>query len=127
MSQSGFKILLVEDEFFLAENIKLRLEFNHFEVFLAETGQEALDLIKSQKMDLVLMDILMPVMDGLTAIKKLREEYTKDQLPILALSAKAREVDRNEALTAGANDYLSKPFEMDDLLQLIHKYIKKDS
>ncbi len=126
MAQKKSQILLVEDEFFLAETIKARLEFNDYEVFLAENGQEAIDGLSQHQVDLILMDVIMPILDGLAATKKIRDSFSKETLPIIALTAKAREEDRNEALTAGCNDYLCKPFEMDDLLLLIRKYLKKD-
>ncbi|EKD42646.1 MAG: Sensor protein [uncultured bacterium] len=116
-------ILIVEDEYFLAETIKVRLEYMGFAVLLAENGQQALDMMPLQKIDLVLMDIIMPVLDGLKAIRMLREREKYKNLPIIVLTAKARESDREDSMKAGASAYLSKPFEMEDLMQLLRQFI----
>ncbi len=115
------KILIAEDEFFLAETIGLRLESLGYEVQYAENGQEALTLMQAQRPDLVLMDCLMPVMDGFEAIRHMRLEPTLKTIPVICLTALARPEDRTKAEQAGANDYMTKPFEMHELAKKIEQ------
>ena len=89
----------------------------------AKNGQEAIDLVEQGGIDLILMDIKMPVMDGLEATGKIKEKYP--DLPILALTANAFDSDRQLALKAGCNDFLAKPVNSEKCLQMIEKYIGK--
>jgi CheY-like chemotaxis protein len=117
-------ILLAEDDvrniFALSQVIEplgARLE-------IARNGREALALLDSQPdIDLVLMDIMMPEMDGLTAIREIRAHPMHARLPIVALTAKAMASDRQMCLEAGANDYISKPIDVDKLLSLCRVWL----
>lgn len=117
------KILIVEDEYYLAEIIKARLEFEGYQAAIAEHGQAALDHLKKEPADIVLMDIMMPVMDGLEAAKKIKADTKLQKIPVIFLTARAQHEDHLKAHQAGGDDYISKPFEMEDLLAKIKKWI----
>jgi CheY-like chemotaxis protein len=90
----------------------------------AQDGQKAMDMLKKHpEIDLVLMDIMMPVMDGYETMKAIRAEIKWDKLPIIALTAKARKDDRRKCIEAGANDYLAKPVDMDRLLSMMRVWM----
>lgn len=93
----------------------------NYEFARAKNGQEVLDMITSEPFDLVLMDIKMPIMDGLEATRRIRAQ--KVDLPIIALTANAFDSDRQQAYDAGCNDFISKPVNAEKCLQLIAKYI----
>jgi CheY-like chemotaxis protein len=89
----------------------------------AKNGQEAVDMVNTNSYDLVLMDIKMPIMDGLEATSKIKEQHP--DLPVIALTANAFDSDRQLALKAGCNDFLSKPVSSEKCLTMIAKYIGK--
>lgn len=127
MTEKKKKIMIVEDEFFLAETIKTRLEFLGFEVEYAENGQMALDKVAQSPPDLILMDIMMPVMDGLEATRKLKADPTLKKIPVIFVTARAQPSDREKGKSAGGDDYVSKPFEWDKLTQTINQWLTKPS
>jgi len=120
----GKKILLVDDDMrniFALSNV---LEEKNMEVIIAKNGQEALDRLKNvSEIDFVLMDIMMPVMDGFEAIGKIRKQMKFKNLPIIALTAKAMKGDRDRCINVGANDYTSKPINVDKLLSLMKVWL----
>ena len=93
----------------------------HYEYFRARNGQEAVELAQSEKPDLVLMDIKMPVMDGLEATRQIKA--LMPDLPVIALTANAFDSDRHDAFAAGCNDFISKPVNAEKCIQTIAKYI----
>ncbi len=116
----GKKVLLVDDDMRNTFALSRVIEEAGLNVVLAENGQLALDVLEREDdIDLVLMDIMMPVMDGYEAMRRIRQEERTAQLPILALTAKAMPEDRAMCLEAGANDYLTKPVDIDRLMSLI--------
>lgn len=94
---------------------------NHYEVVRACNGQEAVDLVEQQHFDLVMMDMKMPVMDGLQATRIIKEKHP--ELPVVALTANAFETDRQATYEAGCVDFLSKPFGRDACIEIIEKHI----
>jgi CheY-like chemotaxis protein len=100
-------------------------------VEIARNGQEALDALDAsasepaKRIDLVLMDVMMPVMDGLTATRALRQDPRWSKLPIIALTAKAMPDDQERCIEAGANDYMAKPLEVDKLLSLVRVWMPR--
>lgn len=117
------RILLVEDEEHLIDAIKLNLELENFIVKVAEDGKKAIDLWENQRFDLILLDVMLPNVDGLTVCETIR--LKDSEIPILILSAKGSSSDRIQGLKAGADDYLLKPFNLEELLLRIQILIKK--
>lgn len=115
-------ILIVDDDVRNIFALTAALETQGAKIITARNGREALDKV-GPSIDLVLMDIMMPEMDGYEAMRQLREIEDYKNLPILALTAKAMKDDKQKCLEAGANDYLSKPIEMDKLLSLIRVWL----
>lgn len=119
------KIMIVEDQFFLAEMIRTRLEYMGYDTIYAENGARALELLQHGSPDLIIMDVMMPVMDGMEATKRIRVDGKNKDIPIIFLTARARHEDRQEAIDAGATDYLAKPFESNQLTAMVEKWLKK--
>jgi two-component system cell cycle response regulator DivK len=111
------KILLVEDHEELWDFLSRRLRRRGFTVVLAHDGQQALEVTQAEAPDLVLLDMNLPVMDGWTVARTLREQ--QNRTPIIALTAHAMTPDRQRALDAGCDDYHAKPVEFDKLLEQI--------
>jgi DNA-binding response OmpR family regulator len=118
------KILIVEDEQNLQLILKYNLELDGNEVLIAGNGQEALDLI-DDSIDLVLMDVMMPVMNGLEACNKLKADSKTKHIPVFMLTAKSQISDIEAAFQAGADDYLTKPFEPSKLAARINHLLEK--
>lgn len=116
-------ILLVEDEEHLHEALKLNLEMEGYEVDSAFDGQEALKQIQSAHYDLIILDIMLPSLDGFSITERLR--LNNNQTPILILSAKNTSANRVQGLKLGADDYLTKPFNLEELLLRVNKLIQK--
>ena len=117
------KILLVDDEVQLCEALSVILKKNNYSVDCAFNGEDGLDLALSGIYDLVILDIMMPKIDGLTVLKTLRKE--KIDTPILLLSAKSEISDKIDGLNLGADDYLTKPFVTDELLARIRALLRR--
>ncbi len=111
------KVLIVEDESNIAELINLYLKKEGYETMIAEDGGKALELYRLFRPDLVLLDIMLPVMDGWAVCAKIRET---DKTPIIMLTAKGETTDKVTGLEMGADDYIVKPFEMKELLARVH-------
>ncbi|MFT7243930.1 MAG: signal transduction histidine kinase/DNA-binding response OmpR family regulator [Candidatus Azotimanducaceae bacterium] len=119
----GAKILLVEDNEINQELAMALLTMNGIHVEAVDNGQEALDILATQEFDGVLMDCQMPVMDGYTATRKLREQSRFESLPILAMTANAMAGDREKAMDAGMNEHISKPINVNDMFHMMAKWI----
>ena len=115
-------ILLVDD---IPENITILSGMlrDLYRVIFATSGEEALEIVLVQNIDLILLDVMMPGMDGLELIKLIRAEDCYFSLPIIALTAKAMKEDRHRCLEAGASDYLTKPVDVDRLLSMLHVWL----
>ncbi len=120
----GARILLVEDNAMNQQIATEILEDAGFVVDLAKNGEEAVSKVHTQAYDVVLMDMQMPVMDGVSATLAIRAETRFDRLPIVAMTANAMQQDRERCLAAGMNDHLAKPIEPDDLWAVLRKWIK---
>jgi CheY-like chemotaxis protein len=116
-------ILLAEDNEANIATFSSYLEAKGYRILLATDGQQAIDFAKAEQPDLILMDIQMPVIDGLEAIKQIRLDPNLVNIPIIALTALAMEGDRDRCLAAGANDYLSKPIKLKQLNLLIQQVL----
>lgn len=102
-----YNILICDDEPDIRSALKIYLSDAGYETFEAENGAEALDIISREEISLLLMDVMMPVMDGVTALRKLRET---SNIPVILLTAKGQDYDKVDGLNAGADDYITKPF-----------------
>lgn len=120
----NLSILLVEDEENLHEALKLNLELEGYEVSSAFDGLSAVKAVQQEYFDLVILDIMLPGMDGLTVLESIRIQH--NEVPILILSAKNSSADRVTGLKKGADDYLTKPFNLEELMLRVHKLIQKN-
>jgi signal transduction histidine kinase/DNA-binding response OmpR family regulator len=121
----GRRILLAEDDVRNIFALSAVLEPRGATMVIARNGREAVDLARAERPDLVLMDIMMPEMDGLAATRAIRAEPTLRDVPIIALTAKARREDREQCLEAGANDYMAKPIDVDKLVSLCRVWMAR--
>lgn len=117
-------ILLVEDEENLHEALKLNLELEGYSVSSAADGTEALRAVEQEYFDLIIMDVMLPEVDGISVTETIRVQ--NNQVPILILSAKNTSADRVLGLKKGADDYLTKPFNLEELLLRVQKLIEKN-
>ena len=117
-------ILLVEDEENLHEALKLNLELEGYEVTSAFDGAAALKAVENEYFDLIILDVMLPEMDGISVTETIR--ISNNEVPILILSAKNSSADRVLGLKKGADDYLTKPFNLEELLLRVHKLINKN-
>lgn len=117
------RILLVEDEESILATLKLNLEFEDFEVITASNGKMALDLFKSQYFNLIVLDIMIPLISGLEVCEQIR--LTNSYIPIIFLTAKDTQLDKIQGLKKGADDYLTKPFSFEELLLRIKNLLKR--
>ncbi|MBM3132146.1 MAG: response regulator transcription factor [Chloroflexi bacterium] len=112
----GYRILAVDDEERILNFLKSKLNASGYEVLTAQNGVEALEKVRAEEPDLVLLDVLMPRMDGIETLKQLR---TFSSVPVIVLSAKGSDTDKVKGLNLGADDYISKPFNPSELLARI--------
>ena len=125
MNSKSLKILLAEDNVLNQKLIFLNLKKYGFTIDIANNGREALEKVKNNSYDLIIMDLMMPVMDGLEASKKIREyeksvnRYTK----IIGLTANTFDTDREKCLAHGMDEYMAKPFDLEEFLRII-KYLE---
>lgn len=117
-------ILLVEDEENLHEALKLNLELEGYEVTSAFDGAAALKAVSNEYFDLIILDVMLPEMDGITVTETIR--LSNNEVPVLILSAKNSSADRVLGLKKGADDYLTKPFNLEELLLRVNKLINKN-
>ena len=122
-----YKILVVDDEPKIREVIKEYAEFSGYEVTEAEDGMSAVGLCKLNDYDLIIMDIMMPKLDGIAATKAIRAMERPDavEIPIIAMTANAFEEDARKCVEAGMNAHLSKPLQMDVVVGTIAEYYKR--
>ncbi len=117
-------LLIVEDEENLRETLQLNLELEGYEVTGVDNGIDALSMIKKEYFDLIILDIMLPEMDGITVCENIRLQ--NNDVPILFLSAKNSGVDRIEGLKKGGDDYMTKPFNLEELLLRVDKLVTKN-
>lgn len=118
-------VLAVDDEVHILELLEYNLIQNGFRALTAESGEEALEIIQEKKVDMVLLDLMMEGIDGLEVLKRLRQnERTKD-LPVIILTAKGEEINKVLGLELGADDYVSKPFGVHELIARIKAVLRR--
>ena len=118
------KILVVDDEPSLVMMVESRLKANRYGVIIANNGIECLEKAQTEKPDLILLDIMMPEMDGFQTLEKLRENNQTKSIPVIMLTAKSQLDDVNKAANLGVTDYIVKPFSPVVFLEKIHKALK---
>lgn len=119
------RILLVEDEENILDAVKLNLELEDYEVVVAIDGEEAVRTFKAERFDLIVLDVMLPKMDGFTVCQAIRLDDA--EVPILFLTAKNSSADRIQGLKLGGDDYLSKPFNLEEFLLRVQKLIQRRS
>lgn len=117
-----YNILICDDEKDIVEALNIYLTSEGYKIFKAYNGSEALGVIENEEIHLVLMDIMMPVMDGITAMSKLRE---KSNLPVILLTAKGEDTDKILGLNVGADDYVTKPFNPVELIARVKAQLRR--
>jgi DNA-binding response OmpR family regulator len=117
------KILIVDDELSILVPLKFLLEKNDFSVELAQSGRDALDLIAQSKPDLILLDIMLPDLDGYEIYQLIRQNPEWDDIKVIYLSAKNRDVDIAKGLNLGVDAYVTKPFSNADLMEKVRKLV----
>lgn len=117
-----YHILVVEDDKEIREGIEIYLKNQGYVVFLAADGIEGLEVLKKEKIHLAIIDVMMPRMDGITMVMKLRQQY---DFPVIMLSAKSEEVDKIMGLNMGADDYVTKPFMLLELLARVNSHLRR--
>ena len=115
-------ILIVDDEKEIADVIELYLKSNEYNIFKYYTGAEALECIENVKLDLAILDVMLPDIDGFTILKKIREKYT---FPVMMLTAKIQDIDKITGLTLGADDYIAKPFNPLELVARVKSQLRR--
>ena len=124
MSKNGARILVVDDEDEIVRALRRSLTAHGYKVFTASSGEEAFEIMSRHRPDLLLLDLLLPGMSGLEVCRRLRAE---SDIPIIVLSVKGAEHDKVEALDLGADDYISKPFGMDEVLARVRVALRHDA
>src|SRR5579859_4791517 len=122
MPQKKTTILTADDDPQLLRLIARNLQFEDYEVFTASDGQQALEMIESRPFDLVLLDVMMPKMDGLTVCQRVREFSA---VPIIIVTARGQDQDKVHGLDLGADDYLTKPFSVDEMLARVRAVLRR--
>ncbi len=117
------KILVVDDETELLKAISILLKTSGYEVITAQDGQEGLEKAKSLSPDLIVLDVLMPKMDGYEVCRMLKFDEKYKSIPIIMLTAKVQDIDKAMGKKVGADDYITKPFETQDLVDKIKKHL----
>jgi DNA-binding response OmpR family regulator len=118
------KILIVDDEPNIVMSLEYTFKKNNFEVFIARDGQEALDILKNALPDVVILDVMMPNVDGYNTLEQIKNDNRLKDLKVIFLSAKNKEKDIEIGLSLGADLYVTKPFSVKKLLEQVNDLIK---
>jgi two-component system alkaline phosphatase synthesis response regulator PhoP len=119
------KVLVVDDEEYIQHILNFSFGAEGYEVITATDGEEAIEKARSEKPDIIVLDIMMPKMDGYEACKKLKSDPQTKGIPVILLTAKGRDVDRRLGSEAGAEDYVVKPFSPGRLIERVEGMIKR--
>jgi len=118
------KILVVDDDAQLAQLMRISLETRDYEVIIARTGREGLERARADKPDLVVMDVMMPEMDGFEALQRMKSDESLKHIPVIMLTARGRSEDAVKGIEAGANFYLAKPFSTFELIAHVKQILE---
>jgi len=119
------KILVVDDEVDLVETIRFPLEMEGFDVLVSYNGEDALNQARKENPDLIILDLMLPKLDGYKVCRLLKFDERYKHIPILMLTAKTQEKDKILGKETGADEYITKPFEMDYLMEKVKAYLNK--
>jgi len=119
------KILVVDDEVDLVETVRFHLEMEGFDVLVSYNGEDALNQARKVSPDLIILDLMLPKLDGYKVCRLLKFDERYKHIPILMLTAKTQEKDKTLGMETGANEYITKPFEMDYLMEKVKAYLNK--
>jgi DNA-binding response OmpR family regulator len=119
------KILVVDDEVDLVETVRFPLELEGFDVLVSYNGEDALNQARKEKPDLIILDLMLPKLDGYKVCRLLKFDERYKHIPILMLTAKTQEKDKTLGMETGADEYITKPFEMDYLMEKVKAYLNK--
>jgi len=119
------KILVVDDEVDLVETVRFPLEMEGYHVLVSYNGEDALNQARKENPDLILLDLMLPKLDGYKVCRLLKFDERYKHIPILMLTAKTQEKDKVLGLETGADEYITKPFEMDYLMEKVKEYLGK--
>jgi DNA-binding NarL/FixJ family response regulator len=119
------KLLLVDDDPHLILLVQDYLEFRGYQVLTAGNGKAALEIIEGESIDLIICDIMMPEMDGYTLVEKIRQDVQQEWIPVIFLSAKGQTKDRIKGLNTGADVYMVKPFEPEELVAQVESMLRQ--
>lgn len=117
-----YNILVCDDETDIVSALKIYLEAENYNVFCAYNGKEAVEIVKNEQIHLVIMDIMMPILDGITAMSKIR---LLSNIPVILLTAKSEDTDKVLGLNVGADDYVTKPFNPVELLARVRSQLRR--
>lgn len=117
------KILIVDDEADVVEVVKMLLELEGYTVLEAFNGKEALEIVEHEELDLIILDIMMPEIDGVEVCRRLRTNDKLDEVPIIMFSAKLSAVDKKDSFDAGADGFITKPFNARSFIAAIQTFI----
>ena len=120
-------ILVVDDEPPIARLVRARLQADGYAVTSATNGEDALQMADAERPDLIVLDVMMPGIDGFETLRRLRSGMLSDQVPVIMLTARANDVDRLKGLTAGADDYIAKPFNPDELAARVAAVLRRSA
>ncbi|MFO7798531.1 MAG: response regulator [Rhodohalobacter sp.] len=124
MSQDGPTVLLIEDDPVISKLIEFKLKRNNYKFELRENGFSGFEAIKELKPDLVILDIMLPSVNGLEVLRKIREDKDLDNIRVIMLSASMKMKDKKLAFEQGVKDYIVKPFETDELIMRVKKSLE---
>jgi DNA-binding response OmpR family regulator len=119
------KILVVDDEVDLVKTIQFALEAEGYKVLVSYNGEDALNQSRKENPDLILLDLMLPKLDGYKVCRLLKFDEQYKHIPILMLTAKTQQKDRSLGMETGANEYITKPFDMDELMGKVKAYLKE--
>ena len=119
------KILIVDDEVDLVETLRFPLEIEGFDTLVSYNGEDGLNQARKEKPDLIILDLMLPKLDGYKVCRLLKFDEKYKDIPILMLTAKTQEKDKILGKETGADEYITKPFEMDYLLEKVKAYLNK--
>jgi two-component system alkaline phosphatase synthesis response regulator PhoP len=117
------KILVVDDEVNITQILEFSIGAEGYEVIAAQNGEEAIDKARREQPDLIILDIMMPIIDGYEACRILKANPLTKNIPVILLTAKGRDIDRRLGYEVGATDYIIKPFSPNKLIDRIHKLL----